>query len=69
MDACEMTIMASINGTTPTGSERCQEENEADEIAERIAQRQNFDRHGVFGTTDGRLRVFLLRSVRGDDLE
>ena len=29
------------------------QENEADEIAERVGQRQNFGRHAAFGTADG----------------
>ena len=28
-------------------------ENEADQVAERVGQRQNFGRHAAFGTADG----------------
>jgi hypothetical protein len=44
------------------------QENEADEIAQCVGQRQNFSRHAAFGTADGLALRPLLRPVRGDGL-
>ncbi|MFK4624926.1 hypothetical protein ABIF50_008232 [Bradyrhizobium diazoefficiens] len=55
----------SMSGTTPTVSKGWPGKNKADEIAERVGQRQNFGRHAAFGTADGLALSPLLRSVRG----